>query len=98
MDLTGLLKESLRVLGGNKRVFLGKNLFTKGACYAGYRYTDASSWGFFYNCDYKMQGEIRMQVQCGEENIEIRLVEAGKTGLRRCRNTCCCMMERRNCL
>ena len=72
------LKESLRVLGGNKRVFLGKNLFTKGACYAGYRYTDASFWGFFYNCDYKMQGEIRMQVQCGEENIEIRLVEAGK--------------------
>ena len=33
---------------------------------------------FSNNCDYKMQGEIRMQVQCGEENIEIRLVEAGK--------------------
>ena len=72
------LKESLRVLGGNKRVFLGKNLFTKGACYAAYRYTDASFWGFFYNCDYKMQGEIRLQVQRDGENAAIRLVEAGQ--------------------
>lgn len=77
--MTGIwLKESLLVLGGNKRVFLGKNLFTKGLVMQGTDIQDASFWGFFYNCDYKMQGEIRMQAQCGEENIEIRLVEAGK--------------------
>lgn len=36
------------------------------------------SGDFSITAAYKMQGEIRMQVQCGEENIEIRLVEAGK--------------------
>lgn len=72
------LKESLRVLGTNKRVFLGQNLFTKGACYAAYRYSDSADWGFFYQCDYKMQGEIFLHIQKEGAPALLRLLEAGK--------------------
>lgn len=72
------LKESLRVLGTNKRVFLGKNLFTKGVCYAAYRYSDSANWGFFYQCDYKTQGEIFLHIQKEGSPALIRLLEAGR--------------------
>ena len=72
------LKESLRVLGTNKRVFLGKNLFTKGACYAAYRYSGSADWGFFYQCDYKTQGEIFLHIQKEGSPALIRLLEAGR--------------------
>ena len=74
----GWLKESLRVLGTNKRVFLGKNLFTKGACYGAYRYSSCPDWGFFYQCEYKTQGEIFLQIQKEGSPTLLRLLEAGR--------------------
>lgn len=74
----GWLKESLRVLGPNKRVFLGKNLYTRGACYAAYRKNHPEGWKFFYDCDYKLQGEISMKVRKDGEPVYVKLVEEGR--------------------
>jgi hypothetical protein len=71
------LRESLRVLGPNKRAFLGKNLYTRGACMAVYRRAQQENWNFFFDCSYKMQGEISMKVQSGEEKGFLRIVNAG---------------------
>lgn len=74
----GWLKESLRALGANKRVFLGKNLYTRGACLAAFRQGDQDSWKFYYDCPYKLQGEISIKVQNNGEVTFLRLAEAGK--------------------
>ncbi len=74
----GWLKESLRVLGANKRVFLGKNLYTRGACLTAFRRKNQDGWNFYYDCPYKLQGEMSIKVQNGGEVTFLRLEEAGK--------------------
>lgn len=74
----GWLRESLRVLGANKRVFLGKNLYTRGACLAAFRRENQDGWKFYYDCPYKLRGEMSMKVQSGEDIMFLRLQEAGK--------------------
>ncbi len=74
----GWLRESLRVMGPNKRVFLGKNLYTRGACMAAFRRENQMGWNYFYDCSYKMQGEVNMKVQEGEEITFLCLTEAGR--------------------
>ena len=72
------LRESLRVMGTNKRGFLGKNLLTRGAAYGAWRYSSSGSWGFFFNCDYKMQGELDLRIESQGADGFIRLIEAGQ--------------------
>lgn len=72
------LQESLRIMGSNKRGFLGKNLFTRGAAYGAWRYVEPESWAFFFSCEYKMQAEVDLQMESHGEEGRIRLVEAGQ--------------------
>ena len=71
------LGESLRILGPNKRVFLGKNLYTRGACYAALRTRHTQDWNFVYDCAYKMQGSVSMKAVRAGETVLLPLVEAG---------------------
>ena len=72
------LRESLRVMGTNKRGFLGKNLLTRGAAYGAWRYSKPETWGFFFNCEYKMQGELDLRIESQGADGFIRLIEAGQ--------------------
>ena len=72
------LKESLRVMGRNKRGFLGKNLLTRGAAYGAWRYTSPDPWGFFFPCSYKTPGEVSVRVESDGKEGFVRLVEAGQ--------------------
>ncbi len=74
----GWLNASLRVVGPNKRVFKGKNLYTSGACYAAYRYLYTEDWNYYFDCPYKLQGEITIQVSEDGEAKFIRLVQLGE--------------------
>lgn len=72
------LKESLRVIGPNKRVFKGNNLYTIGACLAAFRNEITQGWNFYYDCSYKLQGEISLKVLKDGEPAFIRLVQLGE--------------------
>ncbi len=73
----GWMNASLRVIGPNKRVFKGKNLYTVGACYAGYRSLIPDTWTHYFDCPYKLQGEISLQVLENGESTFLRLVQLG---------------------
>ncbi len=74
----GWLSDSLRAIGPNKRVFKGKNLYTVGACFAAYRYLYTEGWNYYFDCPYKLQGEISLQVTEDGESKFIRLVQLGE--------------------
>ncbi|MCD8109704.1 MAG: DUF5716 family protein [Clostridiales bacterium] len=74
----GWMQETLRVVGPNKRVFQGKNLYTLGACYAGYRNVVTAGWNYYYDGPYKLRGEISMKVMRGGEPGFLRLTQLGE--------------------
>ncbi|MCD7980925.1 MAG: DUF5716 family protein, partial [Clostridiales bacterium] len=74
----GWMHETLRVVGPNRRVFCGKNLFTLGACYAGYRNLVTEGWNYYYDAPYKLQGEVSLKVLKGGEPGFLRLTRLGE--------------------
>lgn len=72
------LKESLRVIGPNKRVFKGKNLYTRGACLAAYRNVITEGWFYYYDCSYKLQGEISLKLIKNGEPHFLQLTHLGE--------------------
>ncbi len=74
----GWMNETLRVVGPNRRVFRGKNLFTLGACYAGYRNLVTEGWNYYYDAAYKLQGEVSLKVQKRGEPCFLRLSQLGE--------------------
>ncbi len=56
------MKDTYRMIGPNKRVFKGKNLYSVGACLAAWRNVYTEGWIYYYDCDYKLQGEISLEV------------------------------------
>lgn len=72
------LRESLRVVGPNKRVFKGKNLYTRGACLAAYRNEVTEGWHYYYDCVYKLRGEISLKVLKDGEPYFLRLTQLGE--------------------
>ncbi len=75
----GWMDASLRVVGPNKRVFKGKNLYTVGACYAAQRAQAPEGRNYYYDCPYKLQGEISMKVLRDGEPTYVRLAELGES-------------------
>lgn len=71
------MKESLKSFGTNKRVFIGKNLYTRGACYLARQQEQPEGWNLFYSCDYKLQNEICLQVQEEGRQTLLKLASAG---------------------
>ncbi len=72
------LGESLRVIGPGKRVFKGKNLYTRGACLAAYRNDVTEGWHYYYDCFYKLHGEVSLKVQKDGKLYFLRLTQLGE--------------------
>ncbi|MFP3155323.1 DUF5716 family protein [Lachnospiraceae bacterium ZAX-1] len=70
------MKTSLAMLCRGKRVFQGKNLYTKGACYTSYMAVHKSEWEFAYYCGYKTAEAISIKVKNEGRNQFFILVEA----------------------
>ncbi len=71
------MKESLQVICRGKRAFQGKNLYTKGACYAGTLAVHQAQADTVYFCEYKTQEHILIKVTKGDEDYFYPLLEAG---------------------
>ena len=59
---TGWMKQSLQLLCQGRRVFLGKNLFSKGACFAAMRKMDSRPPGFVYIGENEMKCNVSLKV------------------------------------
>jgi len=71
------MKESLQVICRGKRAFQGKNLYTKGACYAGMLEVHQEEADTVYFCEYKIQEHIFLKVTRGDDTGFYPLLEAG---------------------
>ncbi len=71
------MKESLQLVCRNRRAFQGKNLYTKGACYAGMLKVHKEEAGTVYFCDYKVRENIMLGAVRGNMEFFCPLVEAG---------------------
>lgn len=74
----GWMKESLQTVCRGRRAFQGKNLYTKGACYAGMQEAHQNEAETVYFCDYKNRYHMFLKMtRKGEEYLYV-LAEAGK--------------------
>lgn len=71
------MEESLDVLCKNRRVFLGQNLYTKGAVFAGMVRSGLRDWPFVYIGDYEMKMNLSLKVIRKNEMSFVTLIEAG---------------------
>ncbi|MBO5246867.1 MAG: hypothetical protein J6B28_06360 [Eubacterium sp.] len=56
------MQHSLKLLCQGRRVFLGKNLFSKGACYAAMRLDDKTGFGYVYIGEHEIKSNISLKV------------------------------------
>ena len=74
----GWMKDSLNFLCKNRRVFMGNNLFSKGACYAGYNREYPDKWNFIYMGEHEMKFNLSLKVRdCGNMAFHT-LISAGQ--------------------
>lgn len=73
----GWMEESLRLICRNRRAFQGKNLYTKGACYAGLLLCHNEEAKTVYFCDYKVKDNIMLKSIKGDGELFYSLIEAG---------------------
>ena len=59
---SGWMKESLKLLCQGRRVFLGKNLFSKGACYAAKCYDSKKTPEYVYIGEHEMKSNVSLKV------------------------------------
>ncbi|MCU6761506.1 Uncharacterised protein [uncultured Roseburia sp.] len=72
------LCDTLRVLGPNRRVFVGKNLYTKGAAYAGSILSRQGDWPYSYDCSYKVQANVSLKASVNGTQKFLPVVTAGE--------------------
>ncbi len=72
------MKHSLRVLCQGRRAFLGKNLFSKGACYAAEVLEGVMSWNYAYMGENEMKFNISLKVRKNNEMAFHTLISAGE--------------------
>lgn len=73
------LKESLTFLCRGRKVFLGQNLYSKGACYAGLIKSTDKDWPFIYIGDNDLKFNISLKLIDNGEYTFYSLLEAGKS-------------------
>ncbi|MCR5640423.1 MAG: hypothetical protein K6G04_03605 [Lachnospiraceae bacterium] len=71
------MKVSLQHLCQGRRVFLGKNLYSKGACYAGAIKDGCRDWPFIYIGDNELKLNVSLKVSDQNELKFVNLVNAG---------------------
>lgn len=72
------MKESLQIVCRGRRAFQGKNLFTKGACYAGVMAEHPRERDTVYFCSYKTTRNIFLKTEQSGREYMYPFVEAGK--------------------
>ncbi|WP_455721016.1 DUF5716 family protein [Agathobacter sp.] len=73
----GWMKQSLSVLCRGRRVFMGNNLFSKGACYAARSRDFESEWPFVYMGENEMKFNLSLKVKDRGELSFYNLISAG---------------------
>ncbi len=71
------MKLSLQEICKGRRAFLGKNLYTKGACYAGAVKDNAVDWPFIYMGDNELKLNLSLKVSIGNDLAFETLLSAG---------------------
>lgn len=71
------MKHSLRILCQGRRAFLGKNLFSKGACYAAEVHAGLVPWNYAYMGENEMKFNISLKVRKNNEMAFHTLISAG---------------------
>lgn len=71
------MNTSLQLICRNRRAFQGKNLYTRGACYAGMLHKHQEEAETVYFCDYKVKENIMLKAVKGDVEFFYSLVEAG---------------------
>ena len=73
------MKQSLKRLCQGRRVFIGKNLYSKGACYAGMVRDGAMDWQFVYIGDNDLKLNLSLKVINQNEMDFVTLISAGES-------------------
>ena len=74
----GWMKDSLTYLCRNRRAFLGNNLYSKGACFAGFVRTHTENWKCIYMGENEMKFNLSLKVRNRGELAFHTLISAGK--------------------
>lgn len=72
------MKKSLNSLCRGRRVFLGKNLFSKGACYAALVRQNEDNWPFIYMGENEMKFNLSLKVKDKGNLSFYNLISAGR--------------------
>ena len=72
------MKQSLACLCSGRRVFLGKNLYVKGACYASVIQGQEKLWNYVYIGQHDMKLNLCIKVMNREEMVFYPLIRAGE--------------------
>ena len=71
------LKESKKAFGTNKRVFIGRNLYSRGACLGGYRSFASSNDAVHFESRYRIPVTMGVHVLSGQKQIFLPIARAG---------------------
>ncbi len=72
------MKDSLKILCRGKRVFVGNNLFSKGACYAAAHRDETKDWPYVYMGENEMKFNLSLKVKNRGTDEFYNLISAGK--------------------
>lgn len=72
------MKNSLTFLCRGRRAFMGKNLFSKGACYAAWARDNEDQWPFIYMGENEMKFNLSLKVKNHGELQFFNLISAGR--------------------
>lgn len=86
------MKESIAYLCKNRRVFMGKNLYSKGACYAGYIKEQKTDWPFVFIGDNELKMNLSLKVSDKNKMRFITLCTAGESWFDE-KNECECILD-----
>jgi hypothetical protein len=73
------MKHSLATLCRGRKVFLGKNLYSKGACYAGYIKDGNEKWPYTYIGDNELKLNVSLKVLSSSHMEFVNLISAGES-------------------
>lgn len=69
---------TLEAFGSSKRIFIGKNLYTKGACLGAFRRMHDEGECIRFACDYKIRQELCIRVSQDRRELFLPIVTAGR--------------------
>ncbi len=74
----GWMKDSLTYICRGRRAFMGNNLYSKGACYAGFLRDNQENWNCIYMGENEMKFNLSLKIRDKGEVSFYTLISAGK--------------------